>query len=236
MASENIKLASVDGGSFDAYIAHAPHGPAPGIVVFPSAYGANDGLLATVDSFAARGFVVIAPDVFWRTIPGGLPHEPASREKVMQRFKEFDVARGIDDIGTAMAYLKSLPECNGKVAVLGFCMGGRYAFLSLTRLGADAAAAFHGNDIEKHLDEASKLRDPKMSFHFGEEDPQIPMDTVKLVKGGLEGFPGVMIYTYPGCKHGFAQSNAPAYDAAAAELAYRRAFEMLDGLKTPVTA
>lgn len=236
MPSETIKLTSADGGSFDAYLAHAPHGPAPAIVVFPSAFGVTDGLRETVDKFAARGFVVAAPDVFWRTLPGPLPQDDASREKAIARYKAFDVARGLDDIRTTIDAVKALPECNGKVAVLGYCMGGRYAFLGLTRLGADAAVAFHGNNIDDHLDEASQLRDPKMSFHFGAEDPQIPMDTVKTIKGALEGFPQVMIYVYPTCKHGFAQIGGRAHDPAATELAERRAFEMLDGLKTPVSA
>jgi len=236
MPSETIKLASVDRGSFDAYLAHPPHGPAPAIVVWYSAFGLTDGLIQTVDAFAARGYLMIVPEVFWRTHPGPLPQTDEGREKAVARYKAFDVARGLDDLKVTIDAARAMPECNGKVAVMGYCMGGRYAFLGVARLGADAAVTFHGNSIGEHLDEAGTLHNPQMSLHYGAEDPQIPMDEVRAVKGALEGFPGVMIYVYPGCKHGFAQIGGRAYDAAAAALAEKRALDFLDGLKSPVPA
>jgi carboxymethylenebutenolidase len=235
MASESIKLTSADGGTFDAYLAHPAGGPAPAVVMIHSAFGCNESLCGTADRFAARGFLMIAPDLFWRTHPGPLPQDDAGREKALERYKKFDVERGLDDLRTTIAAVKALPDCNGKVAMMGYCMGGRYAFLGITRLGADAAVSFHGTNIGEHLGEA-QLRNPKMSLHFGGDDPLVPAEEIKAIKGALEGFPEVMIYVYPGAKHGFAQIGSRAYDPAAAELAEKRALDFLDGLKQPVPA
>jgi carboxymethylenebutenolidase len=236
MASEHIKLTSVDGGTFDAYVAHAAHGPAPTIVVIYSAFGLTDGLRKTVDGFAARGFNVIVPDLFWRVLPGPLPQNDEGRTKALERYGKFDFDRGLDDLRTTFAAARALPESNGKIATLGYCFGGRYAFVGVTQLGADAAVAFHGTAIGKHVDEATACKGKGISFHFGDEDPLIPPDEVAAIKGALEGFPDAMIFRYPGAKHGFAQLGAGAYDASATELAEKRAFDMLDGLKEPVAS
>ena len=236
MASETIKLNALDGGSFDAYVTHPPHGPAPAIVVWYSAFGLTDGLIQAVNQFAAHGYLVIVPEVFWRSLPGPLPQTDEGREKAVGRYKSFDIARGLDDLKVTIDAARAMPECNGKVATMGYCMGGRYAFLGVARFGADAAVTFHGNSIGEHLDEAQNLRNPQLSLHYGSEDPQITMDEVRAVKGALEGFPGVMVYVYPGAKHGFAQIGGRAYDADACALAEKRALDFLDGLKTPVPA
>jgi dienelactone hydrolase len=116
-----------------------------------------------------------------------------------------------------------------KVAVVGYGPGGRYAFLAVTRLGADGAAAFHGTDIGRHLNEAALAKKP-ISFHFGDDDTYVPFEEVRAIKGALEGFATVEIYRYPGVGQGFALRGDAGYDETTALQAERRVFAILDGL------
>jgi carboxymethylenebutenolidase len=136
-----------------------------------------------------------------------------------------DVERGLEAVRSAMAALTT-----DKVAVAGYGFGGRYAFLAVTRLGADAAAAFYGAGIGVHLAESARVKKP-LTFHFGDTDERVPFEEVRAIKGALEGFGTTEIYRYPGVGHGFALRDDPNYDEAAALAAERRVFAVLDGLR-----
>ncbi len=107
-------------------------------------------------------------------------------------------------------------------------MAGGYAFLALTRLGADAAAAFHGTGIG-YLDEAPAAKLP-LSLHFGDGDERVPFEEVRAIKGALEGFATTEIYRYPGVGHGFAMREDTGFSEFAALQAERRVFAFLDAL------
>lgn len=126
------------------------------------------------------------------------------------------------EIDATLARLKgaldALRGAGGPVAVVGYGAGGRYAFLAVTRLGADGAAAFRGAGIGAHLDEARSARVP-VSLHFADDDPRVPPGEVRAIKGALEGIGAIDIYRY---EH---------WDAAAETQAEARAFAALDGLR-----
>ena len=126
--------------------------------------------------------------------------------------------------------LRARSDCNGKVAVLGYCFGGEFAVVSTVELGAAAAVSFHGVAIEKHLDLANRIKVP-MSLHFGEEDRFALPPVIDQIEAAFRGKPDVEIYRYAGAKHGFAQSDAAAYDEAAAHLSEERALALLARLK-----
>jgi carboxymethylenebutenolidase len=178
----------------------------PGIVLVGVAPG--EGLRATLERYNARGYTAIAPDVV-----------DAS-----------DVAGTLRAIEAARDALAAHAGANGNVAVAGYGHGGRYAYLAVTQLGADAGIAFHGIGIGLHLDEASKVKKP-LSLHFADDDQFVPLAEVRAIKGALEGFATTEIYRYPGLHQGFAESGNPAYDEAGAREAERRAFEVLDRLR-----
>jgi carboxymethylenebutenolidase len=218
-----------DGGTFP--IAQvAPGSRAPGLVVISSAYGVTDGLRATMRRYAATGYIVAAPDMFSRTLPGPLGQSEADRTAARGRLEGFDVAAGLSDIRTVMDELRARPDCTGTIAVMGYCFGGEFAYLATTQLGAAGAISFHGVGIGKHLDEAGKVNVP-MSLHFGEDDRFVPNTEVDAIEAAFRGKPAVEIYRYAGAKHGFVQSESAAYDAAAAQLAEERALAMLARLK-----
>jgi dienelactone hydrolase len=175
-------------------------GNALGVVLVGLPVGSN----VAPRQFAAHGYDVLAVDV----------DEAA------------DVEGGLASVRWGMDALRQHANV-GKIAVVGFGFGGRYAFLALTRLGADAAAAFHGTGIGGHLDEAPAAKLP-LSLHFGDEDERVPFEEIRAIKGALEGFATTEIYRYPGVGQGFALPGNAGFDEPAALEAERRVFAFLD--------
>jgi carboxymethylenebutenolidase len=230
--STTISIPSRDGRAFEAYLTLPPSGPAPAIVIVPSIFGVTDAFKVSLDRYASKGFVVIAPDVFWRTHPGPLTTEHFAEAQA--RMKAYDFDDGLDDLRRTIDALKSVPQWNGKFGIFGFCFGGKHAFLGITRLGAEAGAAFHGTQIHTVLDEADKLNKP-FSFHYGAEDHVVPMDQVDAVKAALAGKDGE-IYVYEGVGHSFALPDNPTYHAEAARISEERALAVFDRLKETAIA
>jgi carboxymethylenebutenolidase len=230
--SETITITTPGGASFDAYLALPERRPAPAIIAVSSIYGVTQGMVETLDRYARRGFIVIAPDVFWRTQPG--PLEGNRRADAQARLDAYDIEAGMNDLRATRDWLASRPEWNGKFAVLGFCFGGQHAFLALARLGADAAVSFHGTSIQHYLDEAPAVSKP-FSFHFAAEDDLVTPDDVARIRQALAGKPGEII-VHEGATHGFSRVDSNGYNAAVAHAAEERAFALLDELKSAAVA
>ncbi len=110
------------------------------------------------------------------------------------------------------------PRCNGKVGAVGYCLGGRLAFLTATRTDADASVGYYGVGIENYLAEAEKLANPLM-LHIAEEDGFAPKEAQALIIAALKDHPMVTIHTYPGRDHAFARPGGAHFhqgDAAKA--------------------
>jgi carboxymethylenebutenolidase len=223
-------ITAADGGRFDAYLAVPDRTPAPGLLVVVPIFGVTDEMQRVVDRYASRGYVVIAPDPFWRVQPGTLPRTDEGRAQASARAKHVDVQRELDDLRVTLEVLREMPECSGKVGVVGFCFGGRYAFLAAAQLDVQAAAAFHPTNIGASLDAAPAVKAP-LSLHYGEVDPVTPPDEIAATRTALDGKPGVEIMVHPGATHNFSLEGIPGYDAQAARISDERAFALFEGLR-----
>lgn len=212
MAGRFIINTTRDGESYDGYLAlPAGEEKAPALLLITAIFGVDEEMQMLSNAWADEGFVVSTPDIFWRQTPG----PTADMDVAFDRMERFDPEQGLKDIADLIACLRAHPRCNGKVAVLGFCFGGRYAHLATTRLGADAAGAFHGTGIDLHLDEVDKV-DVPVSYHFGDEDPIVPMDTVRAIQQAFAGRPHATISVHKGATHNFSMPQKPGFDDAAA--------------------
>src|SRR5690348_18114902 len=119
-----------------------------------------------------------------------------------------------------------MPECAGKVAVMGFCLGGLMTCLTAVRYGIDAAVAYHGGDTEKYFGEVGGLNAPLL-MHLAEEDEFISKAAQAEIKAALAKKPNTTIYSYPAQNHAFSRHNGTHYNAAAAALANGRTGEFL---------
>jgi carboxymethylenebutenolidase len=150
-------------GAFAAYIARPKTLPAPAVVVLQELFGVNADIRKTCDELAEQGFVAVAPDLFWRQEPGvdlNVTSE-ADWQHGLRLYGAYDRDAGAKDVKDTVNAVRSLPECNGKVAVLGYCLGALMVFLTAVRChGVDAAVAYHGGDTEKYLGEVDGLNAP----------------------------------------------------------------------------
>lgn len=227
--TENITIATADGGAMPAEVSYPAGGSGVGIVMVPPIFGVESGTRDIMDDYAAKGCVVVTPDMFWRTIPGTLGREGEEREKAQERSENFDVEQGVKDLNDAVAHTRAMDQCNGKVVVFGYCFGGRFAYLAGTRLGVDGAVSFHGVAMGQHLDEAEKLSCP-LSIHVGDSDPVVPMEEIEAVKAAIGAKPGVEIRVYPGVGHGFTGKGRANYDETADTESNRAALALIQAL------
>ncbi len=224
---EEIRLTASDGGQFAAYLALPARLPAPALVVLPEVFNTNPHIRSVADSYAADGFVALAPDVFWRQEAACyLPYTDEGRAKARALWAELDTAQFARDLGDIVASLRARPDCTGKVGVMGFCLGGKFAYLASTRLPVDAAVSYYGVQIDQHLDEAGK-RGCLILMHFASDDPHVPEATVAAIRARMGCEAGVDIHVYPGTEHGFNRRGYPPYNEAAAGQARRRTLALL---------
>jgi len=226
--NEYITVATPD-GSFQAYVARPDTLPAPAIVVIQEIFGVNLDLRDTCDALAAQGYLAISPDLFWRLEPGVDMSDQTEAEwkKAFALYTAFDRDTGVADIAATMAAARALPGANGRVGIMGFCLGGLLTYLAIARVGFDASVVYYGGGTEQHLDEAEQIKTPLM-MHLGEDDEYIPAPAQTAIIDALANNPLAHVFTYPGCKHAFARHRGTHYDAAAAALANGRTAEFFE--------
>jgi carboxymethylenebutenolidase len=220
--TETITLAHDGDRKFDAYLARPEQAKAPSIMIFTEMFGTGQHNRDMADDFARRGFVALIPNLYWRSpFPGELAFEGPDRDAAWARLAAFDVDAGGRDIGTAVEWLHAQPFCNGKVFALGFCAGGRMAFVAAARGGVDAAVSFYGMGIAKHEAEFGRVNCP-VHLHYGLKDPHIPQPEIDAVTKAAKRRPNIEIFLYPDAGHSFFNPIRPAYHAASAKIAGER--------------
>jgi carboxymethylenebutenolidase len=215
-------------GPFGSYIARPKALPAPAVVVLHEVFGVNADIRKTCDELADQGFIAVAPDLFWRQEPGvdlGVTSE-SDWQHGLRLYQAYDRDAGARDVKDTANSVAKFPECSGKVAVMGFCLGGLMTFLTAVRYGVDAAVVYHGGDTEKYLGEVNGP-DAPLLMHLAEEDEFISKAAQAEIKTALARKPKATVYSYPGQHHAFARHNGAHYNAAAAALANGRTSEFL---------
>ena len=222
-----IDIATARGETFSGYLSLPPTGRGPGIVLIQEIWGVNEHIRALADQYALDGYVVLAPDLFWRLAPRvELAYDEAGSARAVELYRAVDTAQAAEDVASAVATLRGRPEVAGKVGTLGYCLGGQMAFRAAALAQADAAVCYYGGGIANHLDLAPRVTMPIL-FHHAEQDALIPPDMVAAIKAAFAGRSNAVFADYPGVGHGFNCWGRPNYDQQAAALAHGRTLEFL---------
>lgn len=224
MAETSIKTPD---GTFSAYVA-GPKGVAagkkvPGILVIQEIFGVNKVMRDLCDGFAAQGYVALCADLFWRQQPGIQITDKTEAEwkRAFELYQGFNEAKGVQDLIASLDHLRNLPECNGKAGSVGYCLGGKLAYLMATRSSVDASVGYYGVGIENALNEASAITKPLL-LHIAAEDQFVPKEAQDKIKTALGRIGAVTLQVYPGCDHAFARVGGAHWNGDAAKQANER--------------
>jgi len=178
------------------------------------------------DEQAALGYIAISPDLFWRQEPGVQlnTYDEAEWARAFELFGGFDQDKAIDDIKATLDALRGTDGFSGKAGAVGYCLGGRMAYLTACRTNIDAAVGYYGVGIDGLLGEAANMSAP-LVLHIAEEDGFVDKTAQAAMHAGLDANPNVTLYDYAGADHAFAREGGDHYDAAAAARANRRTAE-----------
>ncbi len=220
----NAQIPSSDGKSFGGYLAKAENPHAPVIVVIQEIFGVNKGLRQMCDQWSKQGYHALCPDLFWRMEPGVELSDAveAETQKAFDFYKRFDVDQGVKDLMSAVQYARSFDSA--RVGTIGFCLGGKLAFLMAAQSDADANISYYGGGIDQLLDTVPQIKNPLL-IHIGEKDEYIGPAAQDKILAAVAANKKIEAYTYPNAQHAFARVNGVHFDRDAADIANTRSLE-----------
>jgi carboxymethylenebutenolidase len=219
-------------GDFDAFCAVPETTPAPAVLVLQEVFGINDNIRGLTEQLAEAGYLALAPDVFWRVEPRFERKDESGLADGMAHVQQLDFDLVPGDLTAVMAHALAMPECNGRIGAVGFCLGGTlaYLFAGTARVdgrGPDAVVSYYGSAINRMLDLAPRVECPVL-FHYGAQDPYIPAEQIDEVERAFAGRPDVVLHRYE-AGHAFSNWDAPTFfDEVAARTAWPRTLDFLE--------
>lgn len=205
----------------------APAGtPIAAIIVVPEIFGVNPGIRGKCDKLAAQGYLAVAPEIFWRFAPGVEldPDVPEQFQQALGYFGQYDPNDGVLDIEAVIRAIRAGIAGHApvaKVGLVGYCLGGRLAYMAAARTDIDASVGYYGVMIDTMLNEAHAIANPLM-LHIPTADHFVGPDAQAAIHAALDPHPKVTLHDYPGLDHGFATEVGDRRDEAGANLADSR--------------
>ena len=210
-------------GSFACYVAHPAGKPRAAIIVIQEIFGVNAGIRRKCDRLAEAGYLALAPDLFWRLEPGIEldPDVEPEFQRALGLMGKFNQDAGVRDIEATIRAARAMLGAGGKVGVVGYCLGGRLAFMTAARTDSDASVGYYGVGIDNLLGEKHAIANPVL-LHIPQEDHFVDKATQQRMHEGLDDHPKVTLYDYPGEDHGFATEFGKRRSEKSADLADQR--------------
>lgn len=221
--SLNHTITTLEGdASFGAYVAQPQGSPRGAIIVIQEIFGVNPGIRQKCDKLAADGYLAVAPDLFWRLEPGISldPDIETEFQQALDWMGKFDQDAGIRDIEATIYHIRRTHGI-AKVGCVGYCLGGRLAYMTASRTDIDASVGYYGVGIDGLLSEKHAIAHPLM-LHIPTADGFVSRETQAAMHEGLDDHPKVTLHDYEGLDHGFATEHGKRRNEEAANLADSR--------------
>ena len=208
---------AIDDGTMGAHLALPASGSGPGMLLIHEIFGVNAYVRDVAQRLAEMGYVVLAPDLFWRTRPGlDLPNDDAGMKEGMAAAHDLDFAAAAGDAVAALAALRDLPEVTGRRAgVIGFCLGGTYSWQVAAHADPDVAVVYYGSGVPGALDAAAQITCPVI-MHWGGADPFIDRAQVDSVVAMAAGRDNIECHVHEGAGHAFDNHRSQRFHVPAA--------------------
>ena len=224
--SETTRITTLDGDKdFMAYVARPEGTPRAAIVVIQEIFGINAGIRRKCDLLAEDGYLAVAPDLFWQ-LGEGIELDPDIEpefQKALDLMGKFNQDAGVRDIEATIKWARE--ESGGKkVGAVGYCLGGRLAYMTAARTDSDATVGYYAVGVDELLREKDAIANPLM-LHIPTEDGFVDKDTQKAMHEGLDDHPKVTLYDYEGMDHGFATQFGKRRNEDCAQLADKRTMD-----------
>lgn len=221
--TEIIRIQTLDDtADFPVTVARPDGDPKAAIIVIPEIFGVNPGIRSKCQAWAAKGYLAAAPDIFWRFAEGEEldPDVPEQFQKALANMGKFDPDECISDIEVLIRHCRAELGC-AKVGLVGFCLGGRMAYMAATRTDIDASVGYYGVMIDQMLGEAHAIANPLM-LHIPTADHFVTPEAQAAIHAALDGHHRVTLHDYEGLDHGFAAEFGARRDEVGAALADAR--------------
>jgi carboxymethylenebutenolidase len=206
-------------GTIGLYLTKAASRPLPGIVLLHEIFGVNHAMELAADRFARAGYIVAAPDLYHAIAPGTtLGYDPADRPRALELWAKLSDEDAIRDIAAVLTWLRAHPSCNGRAALLGFCLGGKLAVLAAARATAECVVSFYPVQLDKHVADMNRISCP-VQVHLGENDAHVPPAPRAIMRQAVCARAENEFIIYPNAEHGFYNPIRPGgyHPRAAAE-------------------
>jgi carboxymethylenebutenolidase len=225
-----------DGGEMQAYVALPEAGRGPGLVVLMEIFGVGSYIRRAAERLAELGYVGLAPDLYRRTQPGlELEHDQEGMQTAFGAVSRLDLAGAVEDSVTALEHLRTLPEVDGPVGVLGFCLGGTLAFGVAAQGDPAVAVSYYGSGVADSLGQGDQISCPVL-FHFGGADQFIPAEQIELVAAASGQRPEWECHVHADAGHAFDNHDSEMFhQPEPAARAWEQTSEFL-GRKLPTSA
>jgi carboxymethylenebutenolidase len=213
-------------GEMNCYVAEPDSPPKAAIIVIQEIFGVNAGIRLKCDNWAKAGYLAVAPDLFWRIKPGIEldPDVEAELQEAFGYFGIYDANDGVTDIEGVIKILHHGTSMFGeitKVGCVGYCLGGKLAYLTACRTDISASVGYYGVMIDQMIGESHAIAHPLM-LHIPTADHFVGLEAQAAIHAGLDDHPKVTLHDYAGLDHGFAAEMGNRRDDAGAVLADAR--------------
>ncbi|MCV2394838.1 dienelactone hydrolase family protein [Actinotalea sp. M2MS4P-6] len=215
----------LDDGAMPAHLWLPDRGSGPGILLVQEIFGLSPYLRRRAADLAALGYVVMAPELFWRLGTSAVPNGPTMLEQGLALASRFDWPTGVSDASAALDRLRELPEVTGGVGLVGFCFGGGLAFAVAADEAPDALVAYYGSALPTLLDLAPRVLAPSL-HHIGAADAYLDSAAVAAIRAAVAP-QGARVEVHDGADHAFDNPDFANFHPGASATAWAQTRDFL---------